>query len=75
MDFSIDDAFLDAASTLNYSFTFTENSVNIDFGGTLISAGDFIQINLTPVSVPEPASIAFMGLGLLGLAVSRKRKC
>jgi hypothetical protein len=34
----------------------------------------FLRLDLTQTSVPEPTSLAILGLGLLGLASSRKRK-
>lgn len=48
------------------------DTLQIQFGNFFLI--DDIVLNAPPVDVPEPASMALFGLGLLGFAVARRRK-
>ena len=58
---------------------FVANSLGYTFGADLINiangaTGSVANGTTPPVAVPEPASIALFGAGLLGLCVARRRR-
>ena len=55
------------------SFTFTVNNLSINPGDTVAVTG-FIQSATQTTVTPEPASMALMGTGLLGLGVGAVRR-
>ena len=72
-----------AQNSVNYGFLlgspplgagiFDLNLTAYSFGGAeLASTG--IRVNVAPVSVPEPGTLALMGLGLTGMCYARRRR-
>lgn len=62
-----------AAEFMNVTgYTFTENDVAFGFG-TTNKSGLFDNINITGSAIPEPASLALVGLGSLLIAGRRRR--
>jgi Protein of unknown function (DUF642)/PEP-CTERM motif len=61
-------------------FTATSASTVVSFIGETDSAGEFIGLDnvsvnpAAPASVPEPASMALIGVGLAGIGVIRRRR-
>lgn len=63
-----------------YSVHFTADSVVLDmnganqFGATRFNPGGYIKVDLLTNSVPAPGTLTLLGLGLAGLAATRRRK-
>ena len=57
-------------------FTFSAGELMIDLRGTSFSQGSQFSVAFapTPSAVPEPGTIALLGLGLIGIVAARKRK-
>ena len=52
------------------------NALTIDYGGSIWQTGSFISFDLVTShsALPEPATLALFGLGLLGLGVALRRR-
>tara|TARA_B100000745_G_C20153209_1_gene395274 strand:+ start:1485 stop:2144 length:660 start_codon:yes stop_codon:yes gene_type:complete len=62
------------ADNLSERAGFANHDCPVGAGCGLSDAGQDLSILGQIVTVPEPASVAFLGLGLVGLLYSRKRK-
>ena len=56
----------------NDGYVISGNMLTVDM--TVTEPGDWIRVITAHVSVPEPASVALLGLGLLGIAGMRRRQ-
>jgi hypothetical protein len=51
------------------------HALRADDGGELLAAfNDVVTVDVRPIAVPEPASLALLGPGIAGLAATLRRK-
>ena len=54
--------------------TFGDDFLQVNWQGLSFDANTLVVFNITTQNVPEPGSLALVGLGLVGIVAMRKRK-
>lgn len=66
---------LDGSSNLEGTPTWTSNSVSLNFEGLPFVPGSIATFDITfGAAVPEPTSLALIGVGIAGIGLLRRRK-